>query len=63
MAEHEEEHLHQCLEKNIYPVCQQPITKFFAAANSRTAYFFLELLNRLEPGIVDPTASIQGTEE
>jgi hypothetical protein len=56
MAENEEDYLRQCLERNICPVCQQPITQ------GRCILYF-ELLHRMEQGIADTTTSRQSEKE
>lgn len=39
MAENEEDYLRQCLEQNICPVCQQPITKKFGSGQFKDGVF------------------------
>ncbi|MDP1680219.1 MAG: hypothetical protein Q8L39_00395 [Burkholderiales bacterium] len=39
MAENEEDYLRQCLEQNICPVCQQPITKKFGSGEFKIGVF------------------------
>ena len=39
MAENEEEYLRQCLARNIFPVCQQPITQKFGRGQFKDGVF------------------------
>jgi len=39
MADNEEDYLRQCLEKNICPVCQQPIAKKFGSGQFKDGVF------------------------
>ena len=39
MAGNEEDYLRQCLEKNIFPVCQQPIAKKFGSGQLKDGVF------------------------